>query len=68
MDGSLAEWMDGANESVKSVDGWMAGSMVGGSMEVVDDWMAGSMVGLTAVLKVESMVGSADCSQDESID
>ena len=60
VDGSIAGWMDGANESMKSADGWMAGSMVGGSMAVVDNWMAGSMVGLTAVWKVESMVGLAD--------
>ena len=38
------------------------------SLRAVGNWMAGSMVGLTAVLKVESMVGLADCSQDESID
>ena len=38
----------------------MAGSMVGGSMEVVDNWMAGSMVGLTPVWKVESLVGLVD--------
>ena len=38
----------------------MAGSVVGGSMEVVDDWMAGSMVVLPAVWEVGSMVGLTD--------
>ena len=38
------------------------------SLRAVGNWMAGLMVGLTAGLEVESMVGSADCSLDESID
>ena len=49
----MSEWVDGSMDE---------------SMRAVGNWMAGSMVGLTAVLKVESMVGSADYSRGESID